>query len=54
MLAIIFIVLKLLGHIEWSWLWILAPLWIPWVIVGLVFGIALAIGAIGMWLEDRL
>ena len=29
LLAIVFIVLKLVGVISWSWLWVLAPLWIP-------------------------
>lgn len=29
LLAIAFIVLKLCGVITWSWLWVLAPLWIP-------------------------
>lgn len=33
MLAIVFIALKLMGYITWSWLWILSPLWLPWVIV---------------------
>lgn len=28
-LALIFITLKLTGHITWSWFWVLAPLWIP-------------------------
>lgn len=28
-LAIVFIVLKLTGVIAWSWLWVLAPIWIP-------------------------
>lgn len=28
-LTIAFIVLKLLGYIKWSWIWVLAPLWIP-------------------------
>lgn len=28
LLTIVFIVLKLTGHIDWSWLWVLAPLWI--------------------------
>ena len=27
-LTIVFIVLKLTEFIEWSWLWVLAPLWI--------------------------
>ena len=29
LLTIAFIVLKLTGFIDWSWLWVLAPLWIP-------------------------
>ena len=28
MLTVLFIGLKLTGHIDWSWLWVLAPLWI--------------------------
>lgn len=28
-LTIIFIVLKVIGVIDWSWIWVLAPLWIP-------------------------
>lgn len=30
-LFLIFLVLKLTGHINWSWTWIFAPLWIPFV-----------------------
>ena len=39
LLAIAFIVLKLCNVISWSWWWVLAPLWIPVVIVilGLLF-----------------
>lgn len=28
-LLVIFLVLKLTGLIDWSWLWVLSPLWIP-------------------------
>lgn len=28
-LALIFVTLKLLGVIAWSWWWVLAPIWIP-------------------------
>ncbi len=35
-LLIIFIVLKLVGVINWSWIWVLSPLWINWIIVGLI------------------
>ena len=33
--TVIFIVLKLVGVIEWSWLWVLAPTWIPTAILAL-------------------
>ncbi len=29
LLGIAFIVLKLTGFIDWSWLWVLSPIWIP-------------------------
>lgn len=29
LLAIVFIALKLLGVLSWSWMWVLAPLWMP-------------------------
>lgn len=36
LLALLFIGLKLGGVIAWSWLWVLAPLWIPLAIVTVV------------------
>lgn len=36
LLAVLFIGLKLTGHISWSWWWVLAPIWIP-AIIGIVF-----------------
>lgn len=32
-LGFLFVILKVAGVIEWSWLWVLAPFWIPWGIV---------------------
>lgn len=32
-LQIVFIVLKLLGKINWSWLWVLSPTWISLILV---------------------
>ena len=32
-LAVVFIVLKLIAVIDWSWWWVLAPVWIPVIIV---------------------
>ena len=28
LLTIVFIVLKLIGVINWSWIWVLSPIWI--------------------------
>lgn len=36
LLTIVFIVLKLTNNIDWSWWWVLSPLWIP-------FGLAIFI-----------
>lgn len=43
LLCIVFIVLKLTGHINWSWIWVLAPLWIPPAVVFPILLIALVI-----------
>ena len=40
-LQITFIVLKLTGLIAWSWLWVLAPLWITLVLWGVVLALAI-------------
>ena len=32
LLTIVFIALKLTNYIDWSWWWVLSPLWIPFVI----------------------
>lgn len=34
-LAVAFIVLKILGKITWSWVWVVSPLWVP-ILVGFV------------------
>ena len=36
-LGLIFITLKLTGHIAWSWLWVLSPFWIPITIALVIF-----------------
>lgn len=45
LLALTFIVLKLTKVIAWSWLWVLAPVWIPVILIVVVatcIGIAAA------------
>ena len=34
LLTVVFIVLKLIGVITWSWLWVLSPIWIPAILGG--------------------
>jgi hypothetical protein len=40
-LGIVFIILKLCKVINWSWLWVLAPIWIPTVIA--IFAIVITL-----------
>jgi len=48
-LGVVFIVLKLTGVIAWSWLWVLAPFWIPLAIAAALC----AIGGVLYWLSNR-
>jgi len=41
LLALLFITLKLTGFIDWSWWWVLSPLWIPTSIALLIFVVML-------------
>ena len=33
---ILFVGLRLFGIISWSWWWVLAPLWIPFILIVLI------------------
>lgn len=50
LLTIVFITLKLLGYITWSWWWVLSPIWITAIVV-----IAIVIVGTGLivWLEKK-
>ena len=39
LLLLLFIALKLTGHITWSWWWVLSPIWIPIAVTVLLFSI---------------
>ncbi len=43
MLTLIFITLKLIGKIDWSWWWILSPLWISLLLTLFFFAVFAAI-----------
>lgn len=47
LLTIVFITLKLMGYITWSWWWVLSPLWIP--LVGLLVTLAVVFIFIFIW-----
>ena len=47
LLTLLFIGLKLTGHITWSWIWVLAPLWIPISITLLLFSAVILLVALG-------
>ena len=38
LLGVAFIIMKIIGYIDWSWIWILAPFWIP-ICIALVFSL---------------
>lgn len=46
LLGIVFIVLKLCHVIEWSWWWVLAPFWIPFIIWLICFLVILIISLV--------
>lgn len=45
LLTILFIALKLMHYIDWSWWWVLAPLWVPFAVF---FGLLLIAGGVGL------
>ena len=45
LLTLLFIALKLTGQITWSWWWVFAPLWIPFLIV---IGVVVLIGIVSI------
>jgi len=50
LLTIVFVVLKLTHVIDWSWVWVFAPLWIGAIIMGIMFAIG---GAAHFFLSRR-
>jgi hypothetical protein len=48
LLTIIFVIAKLAGWIAWSWLWVLAPLWIGFLAL---LGILLGLAALAIWAQ---
>lgn len=47
LLTLLFIALKLLGKITWSWWWVLAPIWISAALVAVLLVVVLVFAAVG-------
>ena len=48
LLTIVFIVLKLIGVINWSWIWVLSPIWIS---AALAFLLIIIVAFMGWWIS---
>lgn len=49
-LGLVFIVLKLCGVIDWSWWWVLAPIWMPIALVlGIIIIFAIIVGIMSLF-----
>jgi hypothetical protein len=50
LLTVLFVGLKLTGHITWPWVWVLSPLWISALIALSIISIVLIVAiASGVW-----
>ena len=49
LLTIVFIVLKLIGIIDWPWIWVLSPIWIS-ILLGIV---TIIVFALIVWFVSR-
>lgn len=53
LLGVAFVVLKLTGYIDWPWIWVLAPFWIPWVVLFAFLAIAGLVASVVVLLDNR-
>lgn len=53
MLTVLFIGLKLTDTIDWSWTWVLSPLWIPILLVLVIIGIITLVVAIASLFTEK-
>lgn len=50
---VVFLTLKLSGVIDWSWWWVISPLWLPFALVLAVIGIISIFALIAVLINDR-
>lgn len=48
LLTVLFIGLKLTGHITWPWIWVLSPIWIS---LAIVLVLLVILGLVAYWAE---
>ena len=50
-LTLFFVILKIMGWISWSWLWVLSPIWLAFLFFAAVFSAILVGGRVvkGKW-----
>jgi hypothetical protein len=54
LLGVVFVTLKLVGVIDWSWWWVTAPFWGGLALVLAIVGVgALGVGALALWEKAR-
>lgn len=53
LLAIVFITLKLIGYINWSWWWVLSPLWLPFSVLFSAGVFVFIIMVAWAWVTDK-
>ena len=51
LLGIVFICLKLIGYIDWSWWWVTMPLWFGVAFFVAIFFFYLAVYILARWLK---
>lgn len=48
-LLVLFVVLKLTGNIDWSWVWVTSPLWLPLaILLGFIACVGVFMLAVGL------
>jgi hypothetical protein len=57
-LFIVFLILKLTDNIDWSWVWVTSPLWIPFLfavsILVLIFFLVIILLMLGINVESKM
>lgn len=48
---LVFLVLKLTGHIDWSWWWVTSPIWGVFALAALIMLVAVTLAVVGAMLQ---